>query len=294
MSAKYPALVLLCLLLAIPAWAQKGAGRQARPDQGMAQLMGEIAVLDRLVALQFTDAQIEMIQGAFGAAEKAADKTPEQQMQQKLLAMRRRLLEGTPLVATDRATLREATRLFGRSGQTARRAAIANLTPLAQAVWEILTTSQKEILLGGTVPQAAADPTKTAKLAPRLLLQRLSQLRQADETPWRAERDRLAAAISEYAGPAESAQRHNCAQMFIEYCDRVRRLSDADFVRQQDELVASLAALLPPGASMHVILFSDQPALVQAALEASVINVRAPMLLRELLQARRNACATCR
>ncbi len=301
MNCKLPVLLLLAVL---PVCAQ--AQNVPRPFRGggntlSGQLLEEIYLLQRIVPLALTDVQLEAVLGLYDKYPSAAE--PEQdQVVAKLQEIKRRLLGGTPLVATDLATLRDLMRQAyrGRRGEDntppppggAPGAAPAPpatgpfaLSSLEQALWDQFTPQQRAVLLGDVRGPAANNQKADVALSKRAMVQ-VAELRQLDDPRWPAERDRLATALAAGAGEAGSAQVDNSRKLFVDFLERVRRMSGADFANRQDELAAELLALLPPHTNLIVALAEYDKKLVHDAMSASLAHPRAAELLRQMKAAR--------
>lgn len=260
-----------------------------RGGRGMGQLMqvwDEVQVLSRLVPLQLTDAQLSAMLQAY---EQVPAGEPDEGLK-KLLELKGRLLQGQPMVAADQAALREifqgGQRRPGERNQPAPPEPAPQLSPLGQALWQLLTPDQQGILLGA--PQGGgANNQKVRRDEARKFVDKLAPLRQVEEAAWPERRAALASALALAAGPAGSPQRQNSMQLFADFLDRVRQMPEADFLSKAPELAAELEALLPPGSSLTLVGAQLNPALVVQALEQSLLHFRARYLLQEVQQARR-------
>lgn len=296
MHCKLPVLLLLAVL---PVCVQ--AQNMPRPFRGggnslSGQLLEEIYLLQRIVPLALTDAQLEAALALY-AKHPATGDAEQDQVVARLQEIKQRLLGGTPLVAADLATLRDLMRQAyrGRRGEgntppggtPAAAPAIGPfaLRPLEQALWDQLTPQQRAVLLGDVRGPAANNQKADVALSKRAMLQ-VAELRQLDDPRWPAERDRLAAALAAGAGEVGSAQVDNSCKLFVDFLERVRRMSGADFAKRQDELAAELLALLPPHTNLIVALAEYDKQLVHDAMSASLAHSRAPELLRQMKAAR--------
>jgi hypothetical protein len=285
--------VILLLALVVPAvcLAQGGAGpfRGRGVSARLQQYVEEIWALQQLDTLALTDEQLASVIDLY-ARYPAEVPVVEKPLTDKLVAARARLIKGTPLNQTDLTALYDeyrATMQQGRGGQGGPGGGNPQLTlpPLGRAIWDLLTQTQKATLLGD-VHQAAMNNQKTDRASAERALRFIGKLRGGDDATWTANRDKLAAALATDAGPTDSPARKNTQSMFVDYLNRVRAMSDADFANKQDELVTELTALLPPGASVTVALAEYDPSQIAAAMYLSFFSPRALPLLQELQQTR--------
>jgi hypothetical protein len=282
--------MLLLAVLPSCCLAQKGDRLLRSGVSRSAQLMEEITLLQRIVPLALTDAQLDQLLKLY-AANPPAEEPGMAEAMAKLQAMKQRLLAGTPLVATDLATLRDAMRQAARGWRDEAPAAPApapppaGLTPLEQAAWDLLMVPQRAALLGDVRGPAANNQKADAALAKRAL-QVIKQMLALDEAQWLAARDRLAAALAAGAGVPNAPAVDNCRKLFVEFLDRVRKMNQADFARRQDELGAELQALLPPGTNLVVALAEFEPRLIHDAMAAGLLHPRVPDLLQQIKTAR--------
>jgi len=304
MTCKIPVLLLLAFLPAL-CLAQRGlGGRFQRGGTRAMQLIEEIYVLQRLVPLQLTDAQLDETAQLY--AKYPAGAEPDQaEAIVKLQAIKQRLLGGTPLVATDQATIRDLMRQTLQSrrpdantpppppGAAVPGAAPPGLalpqdtalSPLEQALWDLLDPGQKAILLGDVRGPAANGQKVDAALGKQAMKQ-IARLLPLDDQQWPGARDKLAAALAAGAGEPKSPQVDNCRQLFVDYLDRLHKMPPTDFANRQDELVAELLALLPPKTNLVVAMATYDPALIHDAMSSSLLSPRAPELLQQMKAAR--------
>ncbi|MEI6501482.1 MAG: hypothetical protein WCP21_10725 [Armatimonadota bacterium] len=258
---------------------------------GLIQQLGEdVRVLQQFDTLALTDAQITAIQALYKQypVEIPADQKP---LVDKLTEARARLLTGTPLAVGELSALLDEFRKLapqgrggpGRGQQQDNPPVV--LSPLTLAIWGQLTQTQQAALLGD-VRGAAANNQRADRAAAERALKLIARLRGGDDPTWTASRDQLIVLLSAGAGEPDSAARKNSASMFGDYLGRVRLMSDGDFAQKQDELVAGLIALLPPGTNLTAALAEFEPGQLQNAMAASFLSPRAPALLQELLTSR--------
>lgn len=274
-----------CLMVAqLPAGAQR-LDRQAMLVRGqLTRLVEDVMVLQRLVPLQLTEAQIVKLLETYEKVNDGPAEGPEAEALAKLREMKQRLLEGTLPVAADAVILRDTLRA-PRAAAAPRLPEVMALSPLAQAVWDILTPEQQAVLMGAPAG-AQANAQRAPREAGRHIIERLGKMRQLDETTWLAERDRLAAAIATSAGPPDSPARQNVREMMADFLNRLKGMDQATFERTREELAAEITALLPAGINVHVVIALTDPAAAQRALDAGLLHYRAPELLHEMQAAR--------
>lgn len=286
MSRRLPLLLLATLLPGLVLAQGRVPGADWRGSSRLGQLGEDIMVLYRVVPLRLTDEQLEAALEAY--REDAAAGGEAASAEKQLAAMRERLIGGTPLVATDLATLRELWRSAARSGRGRERGAEAAptaLSPLAAKLWGLLDQTQRAALLGD-VRQAAANNQRFDRAAATRALETIGRLRQLDEPTWRASCDRLADCLCAASGAPGSPARDNSRRMFLDFLARLRKMPAADFSGRQTELSAELCALMPPGSSLTAAMAEFEPRLIQTAMEASLLHPRAPALLAEIRAAR--------
>lgn len=287
---KKAAILLLGLFLPALVCAQGGPFRLRGGTGQMQQLAEEIWTLQQLNALALTDAQITAILGLYTRQEPETP-TELKPILDKLQTVRDTLLTGATIPAGDlnalfteyRQALQQG-RGGGREGRN-REAQPEAASPLALAIWEQLTPTQKAALLGD-VRQAAANNQKAERQAADRAVRAIGRLRGGDEAAWTANRDRLASCLSAGAGAPDSPARKNSRSMFGDYLDRIRKMSDVDFANKQEELASSLLALVPPGSSLTVAMAEFDTRQIQSAMQSSLLSSRAAALLEEL-QAKR-------
>lgn len=268
----------------LPAGAQR-LDRQAMLMRGqLTRLVEDVMVLQRLVPLQLSEEQIVKLLAAYEQVNDGPAEGPEVEALAKLREMKQRLLEGTLPVAADAMALRDALRA-PRTAATPRPPEPVALSPLAQAVWNVLTPDQQAVLMGAPAG-AQANAQRAPREAGRHIIERLGKLRQLDETTWLAERDRLAEAISASAGAPDSPARKNVREMIAEFLNRLKGMDQATFERTREELAAEMSALLPAGINVHVVIALSDPAAAQRALDAGLLHYRTPELLHEMQAAR--------
>lgn len=271
--------IALALLLPLAVQAQNAPrvwrGRGLDPRAGA--LIEDIMLLQRLVPLQLTDAQIEAIAVAYQKQPQAsAEPTgPVAELEQ----IKRGLLEGNPAVAADQKALRQIMQKLQRAPEMP--VAEPTLSPLGVEIWGLLTQTQRAALLGD-VRQAAANNQRADQQAALRAVKTLSRLRELDQAQWVENRERLIQAMSESAGAPGSAARQNQQKMFAEFFDRFKTMSDVDFATKQQELATELLALLPPGANLTVAMATYDQRLLQNAMNMTFLNPRVPELLKEI------------
>lgn len=274
---------------------QRGFNRMRGGSQLM-YLMEDIQVLNRLVGLQLTDAQISDLLAAYGKIPAyGPDEQPDERLT-KLQELRARLLAGNVIMAGDMVALRDIFRgpqrgPGGQGGQGGNQRPDApdrgpqTLSPLGQAIWALLTPAQQEVLLSG-VQGPAANGQKVERAQAADFIKKLGALRQLDEAVWPTKREAMAEALASGAGAPGSPERNNRKQLFVDFLDRLRRMSDADFAQKGDELAAELEALAPPGTALSVVWAQLEPAVIVVAMEQSFLHWRGQALLVEIQQAR--------
>lgn len=280
--------VSLLLVFCCGACLAQREGRAFRGVDGPAAgLYEDIMVLYRLAPLKLTGAQVEQLLAVY-ASQPAPEADGTEEIIAKLQEIKQRLLAGDQAVAADvngaRNLLRDLMQLRRRNGDApaaTRPAEPLALTPLEQALWEVLTVPQRAILLGDVRGPQANNQRADQLLGQRAVAQ-IEQMLQLDDAKFMAARDRFAGVLSAAAGPADSAQRANCRKMFVELLDRVRQMPPADFAARQAELAAELLALLPPGTNLAVALAEYDVRLIHGALAGTLTHPRAPGLLAEL------------
>jgi hypothetical protein len=294
MNCKIPAILLLAFLPSL-CLAQKDARLARGGDTRVAQLFDEIAVLQRLATLALTSAQVDQLLPLY-AKSQPPDDSGQAAVIAKLEPIKQRLLGGTPLVATDLATLKELQRQAAENRRnaapkTAKTAAAAPamgtqpLTPLEQSLWDLLTPTQQATLLGDPRGPVANNQKLNAALGQRAL-KLIGELLKLDDAAWPAARDALALALATDAGPADSPARANSQKLFVDFLDRLRKMPATDFTQRQAELGAELQALLPPNTNLLLAIARYDTKLIHAAMATSLTHPRAPDLLQQMKDAR--------
>ncbi|MBU0611355.1 MAG: hypothetical protein KKI08_25980 [Armatimonadetes bacterium] len=289
-----PAVILLLAFLPACSLAQNVRILRGGGGSRAAQLIEEIYLLQRLVPLQLTDAQLDDLTTLY-AKYPVTDESEDAEAIAKLQEIKQRLLGGTPLVATDLATIRDTMREVyrgRRGGQPTPTATPAtappedpSLTPLEQAIWNLLDTTQKAALLGDVRGPAANNQKADVALGKRAI-KLVGEMLRLEDARWLVARDRLTAALAAGAGAPDSPQVDNCRKLFLDYLDRLRKMEPTDFAKRQDELAAELLALLPPGSNLLVALAEYDTKLIHDAMSASVLHPRAPELVQQMKAAR--------
>jgi hypothetical protein len=256
------------------------------------QLYEDINLLQRIVPLQLTDAQLDGALKLYEQHPPAGPADEDAETIRKLEEIKQRLLSGTPLVATDFNTLRELYRgaMRGRTprpdGTPAPGApGAAPLSDLEQGLWDLLDMTQKAALLGD-VRQAAANNQKADQVMGQRVITMIGETLKLDEAAWLKARDRLAAALAGNVGAPDSPARRNCRQLFVDFLDRIRRMPPAEFAAKQQELSAELLALVPPGTRLIVAVAAYDRMLFHSAMAGTFLHPRAPELLAEMKAAR--------
>lgn len=287
---KKTAILLLAVLMPVACLAQGGGGfNRMRTGGGLVmQLVEDVRVLQQFDTIALTDAQINAIVALYKQfpVEVPADQRP---LADKLTKARGRLLTGTPLAVGEVSALFDELRKLGPQGRGGPGRQQDNtpvtLSPLAKAIWKQLTQVQQAALLGD-IRGAAANNQKADRVAAERAMKLIGRLRGSDDAGWKGYRDWLMALLSASAGEPDSAARKNSASMFGDFLDRIRQMSDVDFAQKQEELVAGLLALLPPGTILTAALAEFDPNQLQNALDNSFLSPRAAALLQELLTSR--------
>jgi len=285
-------LPVILLLIALPVCGQAQNARLLRASEGslVMQLVGDIYLLQQIVPLQLTDAQLAGLLELY-EQDTLAVAAQEHEAVAKLQQIKQRLLAGTPLVATDWATVRDAMRQGMRGGRgeggppTSPTPAPTELTALEQAAWALLDTRQKAILLGDVRGPAANNQKADVAVSKRAMAV-IAEMLQLDDTRWTAARDKATAALAAGAGEPNSPAVTNSCQLFRDFFDRLRKMPPTDFAKRQDELAAELLALLPPQTNLIVTLAEFDTKLIHGAMSASLLHPRAPEVLRQMQAAR--------
>ncbi len=234
----------------------------------------DIALLMQVGQLNLTDAQLQ----AFAALyEQHPPGKPDlavvQEAADKLEAFRRDMLAGGQQKPDDWEAMgkliQAAFAEFNRGTDTGK---TAELTPEEKLVWGLLAPEQQGKLLGG------ADPAAMERSA----LSVLKQLRTLDQAAWPEKRDKLANLLAAGAGAEGTPARANALQMGLDFLNRVRDMTDAEFAQKQKELGAEAATLVPPGANLSAVLLEFDPSALHQALRGTLLNPRAPRLLQEM------------
>ena len=270
--------VLLVTLTASVALAQEDEKQQyAVCFARVIRAMVDVQVLQELLALKLTDAQLQSLEavykqfpvalGMLAAAQGAAQQTE---------AYRDKLLTeppGDPNNLAEAKAMQQALnvigRLFGGNPEPGDDFATI-LTPQELAVWAVLTGEQRAHVMNCT----------DAKSAARAALEVVGRLRDRDEPAWVKARDRLADSLAAGAGAAGTPARDNCRQLLTDFLDRVRRLKEGDLAKQQEQLTTELSLLLLPGTDFAAALGETAPGLVRAALARTLLRSQTPDLLR--------------
>lgn len=278
---KKTVILLFALMLTSLAVAQGGSGLlRGQPGNIQAlQMLEDITILVRIVPLRLTDAQSDAIQALYT---QGSETTPADQRETMaiLQQMRKRLITGDTLVATDQQVLRDAYQKMVR-GNPANNQTVDTLTPLQQKVWDLLDITQQAALLGD-IRQPAANNQRAALRASGQVIQVIGQLRRLDEPAWVTARDRLASCLSAGAGTVNTPARLNSNGMFIDFLDHARAMKDTDFAEKTEELSAGLAALMPPNSNALVALAEFQPSQLARIMVVVFENPRTMMLLQEI------------
>lgn len=249
-------------------------------------LWEDIQILDRIVPLKLTDAQLGSILEVYTKipVQLNADDT-------KLMAIRQHMIEqGTPLTAADRQTIRQ---MFGRGrnrgGNQQSAAQPVTLSPQGQAIWILLTPAQQGELLG-----VRRGPTANEQRASHAeVLQFLTRLNtivsQTDDPGWPAKRQSLAQAMASTTGTAGSTERKNKETMCSDYLDRMRQLPAGGFDKQREQLASGLEAMIPDTSSLPLILAKIDPLILVRTMDMTFLNAKTPGLLKEIQTARQKA-----
>lgn len=288
------AIVLLGVILPALCLAQGGGFFRNRGGGQVGQLVEEVWALQQFDTLALSDAQLSAALALYKQypPEVPAELKP---LTDKLTEARARLLTGTPLPAGDMTALFQEYRTAlgqtrgGPGGQNRQQQdnQPVKLSPLAEALWGLLTQSQKAVLLGD-VRQAAANNQKADRVSAQRAIKQIGRLRAADDATWATTEKALADALSAAAGEPGTPARNNSFAMFQEFLSRLRQMSDAEFGNKQTELETGLMALMPPGSSITVAMSSLDLHAIQNAMGNSFLSPRAPVLLEELQAGRAN------
>lgn len=242
----------------------------------------DLQVLGELWRLQLTEQQLQALNGVY-----AQNPVPgfnleaAEQVVAKLEGFRRRLIAGENAEKVMSGMQGLETQIQGVFGslfdrRTPQEVPDYKLTPAEQLIWEILTPEQRGKLLGGRQGQSTA----------RQVLSVVGTARLADAATWTTSRDRIAACLSAPVGADGTPERENRRQMFLDFLDRVRKLTEPEYVRQQEQLAAELTPLLPADVDLAAAIHEYAPGYVHNALAVTLLHPRAQSLVAEMVAAR--------
>lgn len=242
----------------------------------------DMQVLGVVLPLQLTTQQLQALAAVYKQYPRPEpDLAPAEQALKLLRQFRARMIAGTTteIGPADQQALENAfTTAFGEFEP--RHDAGTKVTTLSaeeKLVWALLTEAQKGRLWGiGVNSQAAAEKA----------LQVIGELRGKDAAEWAGSRDKLAACLSAAAGPEGSAARGNSRQMFMDFLNRIRNMTDADFANKHKELVAAFLDLLPPGTNLIQLAGEFDPSSIHQMLQFALLGARSAGIVQEMLAAR--------
>ncbi|MBU0610865.1 MAG: hypothetical protein KKI08_23500 [Armatimonadetes bacterium] len=271
--------LLIGLLLAGSALAQD-TDRTARMQCVLRALDAwvDITLLMQVGHLNLTAAQLQALAALYEQHPPGEpDLAVVQEAADKLEAFRRDMLAGGAQKPADQEALGKLIQTaFAEFNPGADADKAAELTPEEKLVWGLLTPEQQGKLIGG------ADPAAMERRA----LSVLKQLRALDQAAWPEKRDRLANLLAAGAGAEGTPARANALQMCLDFLNRVRDMTDAEFAQKQKELGAEAVTLVPQGANLSAILLEFDPSALHQSLRGTLLNPRTPRLLREMQAAR--------
>lgn len=281
---KLSSALLLCLLTMAACQAQEQA--PAPRLLCLARIMDamlDMQVLGVMAPLQLTTQQLQALSAVYQQypREEPTVASAEEAVKQ-LGQIRARMIAGklNEFGPAEQQALQKAfSNAFGEFGPRQNPdAKVPALAPEEKLVWAILTDPQRSKLLGtgDSGNQAAAEKA----------LQTISELRGKEAEGWAAARDKLAACLSTVAGPEGSPARDNSRSMFLDFLNRIRNMTEADFANKHKELVAELLALLPPGTNLAQIMGEFDPSPIHQVLQFTLLGARAPGIVQEMLAAR--------
>lgn len=243
----------------------------------------DVELLSKIAPLKLTDSQLQALAALY---EQYGFKTPDlataRAAADQVEAVRQRLIVGEQFKPFEEQALQQAlqtafTQFAGPGAEWGK--PVTELKPEEKLAWGLLTPEQQGTLVGGGNPQEASMRA----------MQIIAQSRAAEEEAWVQTRDRLAASLSAAAGADGTPARENSRRMFLDFLNRIRDMTPADFAAKQAELSGELTALLPPGTNLAAALSIVDLASIRQALWQSLLNPRAPGLLKEMEAARAKA-----
>jgi len=276
------ALAPLLGLLVATACLGQGAVPSPRllPLARVMDAMMDMEVLGKIAPLALTDEQLLTLSAVYKQYPlEAFNVAAAQEGAEKLEQLRARLIAGVVMdMGAEQAAIQKilegAFSEFNHSPQTQDR--VTAWTPQESLIGATLTAAQKAVLRGG------GGDDRSNQGACKRALEVIGQLRGKEAPVWTISRDRLAASLAAAAGAEGTPARENTRQMFVDFLDRLRRMSEADFAAKQKELSAELLALLPPGASLALLLADFDLSQTRNALRWSLLSPRAPALVQEM------------
>lgn len=287
------ATVLFCVLVSTACLAQ---GTDGTPKlfclARVLDTMVDIELLGKLAPLRLTEQQFQALAEVYkqypletfslASAETAADKLSD--IRAGLVAGKTIVLSAAEQQAMGKM-LEVAFRDMAHAPPPRPEQPVTELTPQESLIWAILTESQRGSLLGaGTDDQSNQAGAKRA-------LEVIGQLRGKDQQTWVASRDRLAECLSAASGAAGTPARENRRQVFLDFLNRVRAMTEADFAAKRDELIVEFVALLPENSHLALAIADFDPGQIHNALVSSLLTARAPALLQEMQTAQAKKAA---
>ncbi|MHB8996007.1 MAG: hypothetical protein ACYC63_12245 [Armatimonadota bacterium] len=248
--------------------------------------LADVQILSKLIPLQLTDQQMQCLVALFqqypredlnlAAAREAAEKFEQ---------CRTRLISGAIIEkggAEEQALQQALQSAFSEfSGkQQSDDKSVTQLTPEESATWGLLTPTQQGVLLGLTEGDAA--PNSAARV-----LRIIGLLRGKEASVWAASRDRLATSV---AAAADPPVRDNTRLTLLDFLNRLRSMSDVQFLEKHKELAVELGILLPPGTNVAPVIAEFDPGQLHNAL-VPVLSPRTPPLLQKMQAARASKAA---
>lgn len=280
---------LVGLALVTPCLAQEAAVPKPVLLPLMQALDGwmDTIILIRLAPLKLTDAQLATFAALYQQhpfpppdVKLATDAAAQ------VAAIRQQLLKGEELKPADQEALgkalQQAFKQFDDNGMQDQ-TPVTELTAEEKLVWGVLTVEQQKALLGMADGAAGALGDRS--------LQLLKRLRTLDEAEWAKTRDRLAELLAAQAGAEGTPARANAKQMVLDYLNRVRAMTDADFAAKQKELAAEAGTMVPAGSNLAEIMREFDPTPLHQTLVQTLLNPRMPALLEAMVAARKKPAA---
>ena len=240
-----PRLLIVIVVLAVSALS---AYAQTPPTTVAAQgklLLQDVNILQRLVPLALTDAQLTSLIALYDAsatalAEAAQDSVFSDQTLASLTAIKAKLVAGQALTKTDETVLKGIEKLSGaRQHKTAE-------TALLASVEKIQTPRQIELLSRPVTAAANLQDPKARKLLARSTIKAILRAAAVPDDRWAVLRvqisDKLVAEI------ADEATRTATHDNLLAFEDRLRGMDRREAEKRQDELSEEMLAFFPGSA----------------------------------------------